>query len=475
MRQRITDVRCESIIGRYAAKALALLPAAFMMLSALSFAAAEDSAFEIIAAFEALVIENNLELASLQEQLSDLEETCARVFLISDSSASVSGGYSFNPSAADPSNVHGVSGSASVSIPLLPQVSLSLSATTSGSASLSVSLSPLAGLAGDTAIEQQLATLRLNVAYKQVQLRWQSRSNLLQYANAKRHMEEASATFGSRKLEYEDAEQQFRAGFNSSADLRSAADALAGASMSHIGAAQAKAAAEKNLYLLCGMSEIPGQIFGFEITAAEIGYLISGANGAYQEISAAGAVTSPSGQTLQIQKFYLEEQLRRTWGFEPGVSISLSGSLSGIGSQGSQDPMPISGTAAANVSLQFSANALHFDEIKDMRGQLAGLERDLLLNQISLTIDELTAKGAFESAQLSVDMAIRHLETMNEALEQAQVDLERNDISENQYQEISRNQAMAETSYLSSLIGLYGQLGNLLQLYSEAEKKEYQR
>ena len=308
--------------------------AGLMLLVFVPYGAAEGAASGVLPGatpgelreYETLVLENNPELYSLREQLADLEESYGQFLLISDSGVTVAGGYAYAPQAAQGPDVplpHAFSGSASVNIPLLPQVSLALQVSTAGEASLSVNLLPLAGLNGNIAIEEQLANLRLAITYKRKQLKWQSRMKLLQYAAANKNLIEAAVFLENKEIAFEGAEKRFKEGFISAFELRSSADALAGSSIDFLNANQEKTEAEKNLFLLCGLGALPTTIVTYEIPIVDILTLISKAHNEYMALSGAETATSEARQALELSKYFLEKQLKGTWAVEPEISLSL--------------------------------------------------------------------------------------------------------------------------------------------------------
>ena len=417
-----------------------------------------------MAEYESLVMENNRDLAALQEELQDMEKTYTKVLQLSDSSLSVDGGYAYTPAVVD--SIHTVSGSASVSVPVLPQISLEAQADTTGIASLSLIFTPLAGLAGDAATELQLAMLKLEIAYRRLQLRWQSRIGLLQYAAAKKGMVDSEHFIDGKRREYEYAERQFKAGFYSSAELRNAADEFAAASVANIGAIQEKAEFEKNLYMLGGLTNIPESVLKTEINAERLHELIAEAHEKFLDISSAGELMSQSHQAMHVQKHYLEKQLKRTWAIEPGISLSLSGSVSDAFNE-------VAGSAGASAGLQLSSDSFHFGDIKNLRNQIADLDRDLVIDQTGMVIDKQNMEMALEVMSLTADIAMRNLAAMNDAEVQAGRDLKQNTISEYEYQDIKHSRNVSEINYVNTLIAVYGQIGTLLQSYGAIEYMEY--
>ena len=443
-------------------RGLSALHAAFLFAVVSVFTIAEDVSqdLSLLVEFETLVMESNRELAALKEQLQELQDTVSHVLQLGNSSLSVSGGYSYH--SASPESAHAVSGSASVAVPILPQISMSAQLDTSGNASLSLVFTPLAGLGGDAATEQQLATLGLTVIHQELQLRWQSRTSLLNYMAAKLRLAVRADILETRRRHYEQVRKWFQAGFNSSTDLQNAADQLASDSVNHIGALQQKSEAEKNLYLLVGRSDLPEEILSFGATTEHLLELISDAVAVHAEIADFMVFTSLNQQAMLIQKSYLERQLSDTWILEPAVSVSVSGSVSGASGS-------LTGSAGANVSLQLSVADINIDEIQDLQDQIADLERDLQLEQVTLNIDEQNTKRSLEAAKLSAEIAARNLDSMRMALDQASRDLEREIIPEFEYEDVRQNRDLAEVNYLTSLIAVYGQLGMLLRSYSDME------
>jgi len=423
-----------------------------------SVAIAEDSGKRTIQLYESLVLRNNADLAALNEQLLLLTETSS-AFLVSDSNISVSGGYSYNPTIPD-EGAHDLSGSASLHIPVLPQFSIMLQGSTSGNVSVSVSLDPLAGLGGKIAIEEQIEGLKVGILYKRAELGWESRTRLLQHAAAKQALGVRTNIREQRLRQYEAAERQFDAGFISSGELRSAADAFAIASVASVSAMQQEANAAKSLFLLAGIVELPEQIFDFSCTIEQIQNLVSEGYERYDGVADPASFISQSRQMLLLQKRFKQQAIETTWAVEPGVTLLLSGSIADI----LDAP---SGAVGANVSLQLSAASFHFDEIRELDQQLSALETALSLDQVTLSIEKQIQERALESATLSTEIASRSAESARDAVTQAERDLAQDNISQFEYQDIQFDFELAEIGYLNSLIALYGQIGMLLQFYED--------
>jgi len=438
----------------------ALLIAALLVLSSGPVVADDTAAHAAIIDFELIALENNRELAALEDQLSELEETISGLLLLDNSNLSLSGGYSFAPALVD--NPHSVSGSVSASVPVLPQISISGQVASSGSGSLTLSFTPLAAMGASVADEQQLASQHLTIEYKRLEIQWQSRILLLQYAAAAWTLENAEQNVSLGRQQYEYAENQFEAGLISHADFQGAGDDLAARSSNLINALQQESGIRGNLYQFAGTTEIPEEILNIDIETEELLDLISEANAVYLEVADSSVFTSLDRQTMQLQKHFLEAQLDSTWAFEPGLSVSVTGSIS----DAFDTP---AGSAGANVSLQLSAASFKFDEIRTLRDQIADLERDLHIEQIVSVIAEENAKRSLEAAELSAEIAERNLLSLQLALEQAEHDLEQHNISEFEHANVSLSNIQAETSCFNSLIAIYTQLGTLLQSYVDPE------
>lgn len=441
---------------------LVILCAALLLLLGSGSVAADDTTTVLgaIADFESLVLENNRELAALRAQLIDLEETVSQVLLLDTSGLSVNGGYSYNSPLTN--NTHSVSGSVSANVPVLPQISIGGQVNSSGDASLTLAFTPLAALGTNVVAEQELATKRLTIAHKRLELQWQSRIMLLQYAAAGEALEDAEESVSLGQQEYEHAESQFEAGLSSHANLQSAADDLAARSEDRINAMRQESEVERDLYQLAGTTHIPEGILSIAINPDQLRGLISDAHVVYKEISDSSVFTSLSQQAMQVQKYFLEKQLESTWFFEPNVSLSVSGSVSGA----FDTP---AGSAGANVSLSLSAASFNFDEMQVLRDEIEDLERDLQIERFVSKIDEQNAGGSLEAAELSAEIAERQCGSVGITLEQASHDLEQSKISELEYSSIRLSMSLAETSYLNSLIAIYSQLGTLLQSYGDME------
>ena len=424
-----------------------------MLVLPVTYAGASEPGDETMRLYEGLVIGNNLELAALNEQLNTLRESYTKIFHLSESTISVSGGYSYAGGGE-----HDLSGTASIHIPVIPQLSFDLQATASGVASIQVSISPLATLSTNVGIEEQMAILELSIAHKREQLRWESRSTLLIYAAERNLLRLRDQISESERLRYEEAERQFEAGYLSTDEMRTAADSYAVAATNRIAIMQQSSNAENNLYMLAGVTDLPQSIFDFASSSQQIESIVSEAERTYEDHSGNAIFTTPGHCTMLIQKRYQEREIAGRWPVEPGVTLSLSGTLSGL----LETPL---GTAGANLSLSLGGASFHFDEIRELRRELRELETALQLESISIAIDELNLEGALESARLLSAIGLRNFESMIDAAAQAKRDIEADEISMNEYEDILYNRDLAESGYAESLIALYGILGALIQAY----------
>ena len=435
---------------------VSLSPSVFAVLLAIwlpAFLVADDSTEAAFELYEAIVLENNLELASLIEQLSILRESYTQTFLLSESNISVSGGYSYAGGGE-----HDLSGAASLHIPVLPVVSVDIQATTSGNASLQISFTPLSALAGKAEIEEQMAILETAILYKRLQLRWDCRSLLLHHAAERKRLHVLSQMAESERLRYDETERQFDAGYISTGDLRSAADAYAIASSNRINAMQQTSDVERDLIVLAGTAELPREIFDFSYTPKQIESLIFEARERYEELFESAEYTSQNRMTMMIQKLYLEREIESTWPVEPGLTLSLSGSVSGV----LETP---TGSAGSNLSLTLGSASFHFDELRELWKQLNELDMALLLDRTLLAIEERNLEATLESATISTGIAFRSLENLADAVIQAERDLKQDEISPSEYHDIRFDRDLAEITYANTLITLYGILGTLIQSY----------
>ena len=406
--------------------------------------------------YERLVVENNPSLAELEEQLGEARREQARVLPVSDSSFTATGSYAYTPGA--PTGPHGVSGTGSFTVPVLPQISLNGQISTAGNASASLVLTPLSGISASLSAAQQVDTLTVRTAFKRLQLQWESRLALLRYAVAKRKLAVRERSIELERRSYDHAEGRYSAGYLSAEELRDSADSLSAAAASHISAAQAGASAEKLLYGLSGLLELPVSLSAVDVDRAELERLIGETVAVYTDITESGEVTSEDRELMLIEESFLERLLARTWAIEPGVTVTVSGSVSdGFGTPAA--------SAGAGVSLQISADTFNFDERRELKRQIADVERDLALNRIGLQIDLRNALLGLDSAGLSAEASLRALGAAEEALEHAARDLEDGTISEYEYEELELSRDLAEVSRLDALVSVYETLAQLLQMF----------
>lgn len=431
----------------------------FLLAAVLQTAAPEpeNNFSDQIENFGQLVVEQNRERAALARQIVEIEKRVYGILILENTSISVTGGYSYN----DPEKaIHDFSGSASATIPILDQLSITGTLDSEGAGSLSLLCTPLAGIPGDTSNTEELALLRLQYDSMKKQLLWQSKIALLHHFAAKKELTRAQAILNLKTREYENKVLQFNEGLCTLSELQAMTDDHASASIGAITALEEKLVKEQELLQLLSKKKLYSQIPEGSISIKLLKTMITKVKRHWEEAASSAAFTTYQEQTLLVNKYYREKNLKNSWPITPQISLSGSFTLP----DGFSKPFS-SMTANAQLSVGLSFSDFEGMEKKELKQQLLDIKEDLALVQKSLKIEQQALTGALDIAILSADMAERNWLIMKTAANMAKFDIEKKSINLFQYEAIQLDKNAAENVYISALINVYYRYSLLLQSY----------
>lgn len=430
------------------------------LFTAAQFISAEAPASlgKALAEFRQLVLEHNQSMVVLERQITNLDGLVSEVFHLENSTLSLSGGYAYN---TQPGDLHKFTGSTSLTIPVLDQLSFSTQLNSAGNGSVSVNINPLAGIPEDITQEQQLTLLQLQQQSLERQLGFQSTIAVLNYVKAKQELDISQSLLDVARREYAYKQQQFDAGLLSLAELQFAANAFSSESIQGIHALQNEAGQRQDLLVLLSAVPVPDSVLNLSFNLQELEGLIVGIEEFFNQIQAVNQFSSYQEQSLLIQKNYLEIELENTWLMEPQFSLSGAYSVSDLFGTPTFTP-----TANVGVTLQIKVSDFNFEERDDIQTRLADLEQSLVLELYSLQVAQQAQTGALEIAIMSKEMAERNAGFVETAAEMAAYDYEKDNINQFAFEKAQLNKKSAEINLFSALISVYSQFSSLIQSYS---------
>lgn len=433
------------------------LKAVFLIIPLLSLSTQNsDNLLYQISVYEQLVLEHNRDLATLKRQIKELGDSVTKIIKLENSSISINGNYAYDSVSEDS---HIFSGSAAITIPLIDQLHFSGGLDTDGNGILSLLCTPLVNLPKDTFNEQQLALLQLEYLSLQQQLCWQSRILLLYHAHARQEQKTAEQFKDLHTRKYNNKLLQYEAGLCSLSDLQALADTLSSSTIEVINAAQLVSVTEQDMLQLISKPGVLDPVPDYTIDSTLLQEMITHEETEWKKAASVSAFSTFQVQSLLVTRHYIKKQLKNRWFIEP--QLSLSGT---IPVQNAFTPS-VSTIVQAGISLEFSVSDFYLEEKKELEQQYDDCIHDLALARDALKITEQSLTGSLEAAVLSAEIAERHLQIMKKAAGIADLDLEENEVSNFEYEEIQLNKQAAENNYISTLINVYEKLSFLLRAY----------
>ncbi len=406
-------------------------------------------------------LRTNTDIQKAVLNLIQAEEELGFSFTLDKSSVTLSGGYDYNypdaQSGAGPlPDEHELSGSLSVSVPVIPQLNLNGSFTpdftdmSNSRGSISLSASPFAS--GDNTINEdetyKKAVLALGYLERNIRLNTEqaifslfiSRNNL---DYSKKHLELTEEKYNSVKNQYDLAEATYE-------DLQNSANSLSSARVKYYNAQKTEMSTLKNLKLLTG-PEV--EITIDNITLNELLEICSERRESIKPVLES-VPESQKLSTLNIELETLKETLKETSIWDPGLSLSANINF------------PFS-TAKGSFTLKFSPDQINSDEREDLEDDIAYKLIDINVEVFSLKLEKEMLEKNIEIAEQSLTSALSTLEQAKIDKDEAAVLYEYGERTEIELEEAGVSFISAENNAYSSVISLIKAIEEFLMLFPE--------
>ena len=414
--------------------------------------------------FVDLVLVNNREIVNAERSLRDAEGELGGWLSLEETRVELSGSLRYLPppdegeagggaggqaggESADEGQAD-LSGDVSVSVPIIPQVSVSGRMNDEGNGSVSLSLKPFATGIEDPAAEEafrkavlQLVDLRSRTVYD------------AEGAGLSVLMREAEWDLAKEELSYEEnsyevVKQRYEIGDATYDELQDALGSVSTARKEAFTAERNVLSARKDVQLLLG----PG-VEEVEIAPLGLEELLVKIEEREAEAEASGGeVSSLKLEQLATELDRLKEDLAVLWVWRPNLSVSASVSVPFEDAQGS-------------VSLSFSPSDLRNDERRELEETIEDKLYDISTERFSLGVElDLQERSVSVSEEIVESDGVA-LEQGRLSLEEAELLYEQGELTELELTQERLRLKGTENRMFSSAADLYRSLGDLLYLY----------
>lgn len=396
-------------------------------------------------------LENSREIENAIDSVRDAEDAAGGIFEFESSRLSVNGGYTYAPDA--PVDVHSLSLSSSISVPIIPQVSVSgsidqiLEDELKGSVSISVS--PFAGLGSEWREWETLRKAQVQLSSVEANVPMNAELDALDMIRTVLNLSYVEQSLALEESKFEIAQSQYELGDLNYSEYDSAVSGLSSARQKYYEAQKSLFTMQKKMYQILGPGADEVQVT--PVAAEEILSMIRTRE---NELNTAMS-RNPSSVSLlntMIELEALNRQLKQTPAFLPSVSLSANTNF------------PFS-QARASVSFSVSPNDIALEERDDIKQSIAWKQLDLEIEHQSIELEKkmlekslAVAKEALQISQNSLDAANRRFEEnkyLHDLGEKLDIELEESELSV----------FSAEINLLRSAVDLYRTLGDFLLLY----------
>ncbi len=358
-----------------------------------------------------IILEYNPDVSDAVENIRNAEENIPSVLSIEKSRLGVSGSYAADlvpDETAFPGTGGGegsLSASANLSVPILPQLSVSGRINDRASGEVSLSLSPFA--LPNVSPQQQAAYEKalVSLEYTARSVAFSAENTILSYlaeADALIYAEKqlliAEKSYDLTKLSYDLGESTFT-------EVQDAASNLSSKRQQLITARKSRLEAEKNLKLLFGPGRETPQIA--QITSGELARRIAGRMEAV-DAKKGSAPYSSAVENYSIDLKRLQAELDRTWGWRPDLSVGSSLSFPG-------------GDFSLSASLSISPSDFKGGERADLEEAIEALQDDIATEHYVLDLEKELKMGSIEIALEALDAAGLQLEQARTLFEEEKI------------------------------------------------------
>lgn len=403
----------------------------------------------IVADVAAYALEHSRDIADAEGTLSDAKKALGTPLEFEDTSLRLGGGYSTDFAQ------HDFSVNSSITVPIIPQVSLSaslndtLADSREPSGSVSLNYSPFGG--SKTEYRDWEAYRKAEIALDNLRniIPMNAEEAALDLIRGQLNLQSAERAMALEERRYEIAQKRFELDDMTFSELEDARSDIGNSRQKYYDAQKSLLALKKNLYQLIGPDL--GDVLIDELSVEEMLLLVD-AREAELKSAKEGEPVTVSLLNRAVELEALKMQLDSTPLFNPNLSVSANLNYMNLG-------------AGTSVSITLSPNQFQREERDDISAAILDKELDLNLEEANLSLElkmlEQSISVAKEALEISLtdyesaEVQFRETEFLFGLGERTQIELEASELS----------LFSSQIRLFTSATDLYKNLGDLLLLY----------
>ena len=412
---------------------------------------------------------NGRDAKSALANLALAEEGFEGVIAIENSSLKLDGSYTLTPDSASTPLLtdedHDASASATVTVPIIPQLSLSARFSSdlldtdrdSGAptvdwdprATLSLTASPFASMPDGFREWETHQKALVRVSYTEQLAVFDAQLSALAVLRSQMNLAVADENFALEERKQEISKKQYELGDISYSELQDSGADLNTARKQYFDAQKALLSAQKALYTILGP-----ELGLIEVVPLELEDMLSLVDALQVRLQAADAAdpVSQNLKYLEIELAALNRQLEETPLLQPSLTLSANSNI------------PFT-SVAGSISITLSPNQVKDEERRDIREAIEDKQLDISTELLGLELELQMLQRSIAVAREAYEVSVNDLERAETIYEETKFFHERGERTDIELEEASLSVTSAEIRLFGSTADLYSSLGDLLLLF----------
>ncbi len=388
-----------------------------------------------------LVLANNRDVLKAARSLEKAADALKVQTSLENTRINLDGSLRYGPPAD-------LSGDASISIPILPQISVGGKVNTEGTGSLSLSLKPFAAGLKDPADEEAFLKAELELTYTRQQAALNAEKAAFNLLLCRMEKDQAEEELRYEEQRFEVMEQRYRMEEATYEEYQEAASLLSSARKNIFNAEKNLLNARKDLRLMLGPETEMVEIGAIE--PDNLLTMIEDRKGKLERSTIDYELISQSLERLEIELGRLQADLRQTWLWKPDLSLSVG---AGVPLEDFQ----------ATLSFSFSPADIRGDERRDLEEAIQDKLDDISAERFSLEIERDIQTRSVSMAEEVLAMDQAEMEQARLSLSESELLFRQGHLTKIELEKTRLQLSVTAIRTFASARDLFNALGELLQ------------
>ena len=399
--------------------------------------------------------EHSRDISDAIRGMEDALENLKDVFTLKDSKVSLNSGYSYTTATAEKAAAHGFTIDSTLTVPIVPQLSLSanvskdLLSDAGPSGSARISFSPFAGSSTEWRDWETYRKAEIQLTRVQNEVPLDAEAAAFDVIRGQMNMAFIEESLDLEEQKHDIAEKRYELADMTYTELQDAGSDLSGARQKYYDGQKTLLTLNKNIYQIIGPDL--GEVTVHEIAVEEILAMVETRDRELKEAQD-GMATTVELLHCAVELESLNRQLKETPVYKPDVSISAFLNYTAI-------------KAGATVSFSLSPNQFHTDERGDILTDIADKESDLRLEQANLDLEVRMLKQNISVAREALQVSLNDYTNAQSMVKETQLLLDQGQRTTIELRETELALFASRIQLFTAAADLYKNLGDLLLLY----------